>query len=54
MPMFYTDNKKAAEMGEMTMEKMNELRKSVINQPSLRSVIEKLLPIFNNKGFLEA
>lgn len=54
MPLFDTDHSKAAEAGEMTVEKMSDMRKEVLNQPILKSVIMKLLPVFNNKGFLEA
>lgn len=54
MPMFYTDHSKAAEVKEMTHERLAEIRKEVLNQPSLKSVIMKLMPVLNHKGFLEA
>lgn len=53
MPMIYQDHKKVAEMGEITIEQMNQMRKDVLNLPELKSILMKLLPTFLYKGYLE-
>lgn len=52
MPIFYTDMDKAAEVKEMTIEHLTEIRKGVLR--SMKSVLMKLFPIFDHKGLLEA
>ena len=54
MIMFYTNHEEMAKRGAMTEAEMMDCRKKDINQPELKAAIMKLLPVFNDKGFLEA
>lgn len=53
VPMLYTEKSDTDNVGEISHEQMVEMRKAVLNQPSLKSVLMKLFPVFLNKGFLD-
>lgn len=53
VPMLYTEKSETDNVGEISHEQMVEMRKAVLNQPSLKSVLMKLFPVFLNKGFLD-
>lgn len=51
---FYQDHEEMAKRGAMTEAEMMECKKKDMNQPELKAAIMKLLPVFKDKGFLEA
>lgn len=53
MPMMYTDKSKLIALGEVTFEKMEELRKSTLESSPFKDALLKVLPGFLNKGFLD-
>lgn len=53
VPMLYTEKSETDNVGEISHEQMEEMRKAVLNQPSLKSALMKLFPVFLNKGFLD-
>lgn len=41
------------DVGVMTAEKMVEMRRAVLEEPSLKKAIMKLMPVFLQKGLLD-
>lgn len=53
LPMLYTPKSETANVGEVSHEQMDAMRKAVLEQPILKDTLMKLFPVFLNKGFLE-